>query len=206
MSEHRYALIVVGASWGGLAALSELLEQVPEDFDAPLALAQHRSADARRGGLEELLQLHTDWRVCEARDKQPIERRHVYVAPPDYHLLVEPGSFALSVDERVQFARPSIDVLFESAADAYRERVIGIVLTGANEDGAAGLARIKARGGVAIVQDPREAERATMPQAAIDATHADAILPLAEMGPFLYGLCCASPLREDALEEARTTP
>ncbi len=196
MTVGAYELIVVGASWGGLHAFSELLDQLPDDFGAPVALAQHRSIDARRGGLEDLLQLHTRWHVREAGDKMPIERRHVYVAPPDYHLLVERGSFALSVDERVQFARPSIDVLFESAADAYGSQLIGVVLTGANEDGAAGLARVKAAGGVAIVQDPHEAERATMPQAAIDATSADAILPLNEIGAFLYGLCCAAPARE----------
>ena len=198
--DDAYDLIVVGASWGGLHAVSRLLEQLPEDLTAPLAVAQHRSASSRPGGLEELLQDHTSWPVCEGRDKLPIERRHVYVAPPDYHLLVERGAFALSVDERVQYARPSIDVLFESAADAYGAGVVGIVLTGANDDGAAGLARIKERGGVAIVQDPHDAERAAMPEAAIAATAADAILPLGEIGAFLYGLCCASPLREEALE------
>src|SRR5207247_10114796 len=122
-------------------------------------------------------------------DKTAIEPRHVYIAPSDYHLLVEAGSFALSVDERVQHARPSIDVLFESAADAYGDRVIGVILTGANEDGAAGLARTKARGGIAVVQDPSQAERRTMPDAAIAATVADAVLPLDQIGPFLYGLC-----------------
>ena len=116
------------------------------------------------------------------------------LAPPDYHLLVEPGMFALSVDERVQYARPSIDVLFESAADAYGMGVVAIVLTGANEDGAAGLARVKQQGGVAIVQDPRTAERRAMPEAALAATEPDAVLPLDEIGPFLHRLA-SSPLR-----------
>jgi two-component system chemotaxis response regulator CheB len=129
--------------------------------------------------------------VLDVEDKMTIERGRVYIAPPDYHLLVERGTFALSVDERVQFARPSIDVLFESAAHTYGAGVIGIILTGANEDGAAGLAAIKARGGVALVQDPSGAERRTMPDAAIAATVADAVLPVEEMGPFLYGLCSA---------------
>ena len=194
-----YELVVVGASWGGLHAVGELLAGLPEELDAAVAVAQHRSADAARRGLEDLLQARTTRTVCEAGDKQPIEQRNVYVAPPDYHLLVERGSFALSVDERVQHARPSIDVLFESAADAYREQVVGIVLTGANEDGAAGLARIKDVGGVAIVQDPAEAERRAMPDAALAATSADAVLSLAEIGSFLYGLCCApehAPKRE----------
>jgi two-component system chemotaxis response regulator CheB len=117
------------------------------------------------------------------------EMYELIVAPPDYHVLVEDGHVALSTDAPVQFARPSIDVLFESAAAAYGERAIGIVLTGASADGAAGLARIKERGGVAIVQDPNTSVRRAMPDAAIAATVADAILPLAEIPKFLYGLC-----------------
>ena len=188
-----YELIVVGASWGGLHALSNVLAGIPGGLSCPIAVVQHRRADALEGGLSNLLQLHTHERVVEAEDKMAIEPHTIYVAPPDYHLLVEPGAFALSVDARVQFARPSIDVLFESAADAYGRHVVGVVLTGANEDGAAGLARVKERGGVAVVQDPRTAERAEMPAAAAAATAADAILPLDQIGPFLYGLCCALP-------------
>jgi two-component system, chemotaxis family, protein-glutamate methylesterase/glutaminase len=127
--------------------------------------------------------------VQDVDDKMAIEPRNVYIAPPDYHLLVERGSFALSVDERVQYARPSIDVLFESASYAYGPAVIGIILTGANEDGAAGLALVKERGGVAVIQDPAGAARRTMPDAAIAATAADAILPLEEIGKFVFGLC-----------------
>jgi two-component system chemotaxis response regulator CheB len=155
----------------------------------PIAIAQHRSPEAPEGGLAALLSDHTTRAVRDARDKEPIEPRTVYIAPPDYHLLVEPGSFALSTDELVQFARPSIDVLFESAADAYRDKVIGIVLTGANEDGAHGLRRIKEHGGVAIVQDPRTAMRRAMPDAAIALTAADAVLPIEEIGAFVRGLC-----------------
>ena len=125
----------------------------------------------------------------DAEDKLVIEPGKVYLAPPDYHLLVQRGSFALSTDERVQFARPSIDVLFESAAYEYGPGVIGIILTGANEDGAAGLAAVKRRGGVAVIQDPRDALRRTMPEAAIAATAADAVLPLEEIGKFVYGVC-----------------
>jgi two-component system chemotaxis response regulator CheB len=184
-----YELVVIGASWGGLRAVGELLAGLPERLELAFAVAQHRGPDARRGGLEGLLQTHSPYPVREVGDKEPIEPGHVYVAPPDYHLLVERGYFTLSVDERVNYARPSIDVLFESASDAYRQRLIGIVLTGANEDGAAGLALIKRRGGVAIVQDPRHAEAPAMPAAALAATSADAVLPLAEIGPFLHGLC-----------------
>jgi len=164
-----YELIVVGCSWGGLAALGRLLEHLPDEVDVPIAIAQHRGPDSLRGALQAALQRHLARPVVEAADKDPIEPGHVYVAPPDYHLLVEVGSFALSVDERVQHARPSIDVLFESAADAY---------------GAAGLARIAARGGVAIVQDPETAEAREMPEAALAAAPAT-VLPLEGIGPLL---------------------
>ena len=185
-----YEVIVIGASWGGLEAVGTLLEGIPHELDQAIVVAQHRSAAASRGALESLLQRHVERPVTEPHDKELIEPGHVYIAPPDYHLLVDGDRFALSVDDRVQYARPSIDVLFESIADAYRERAIGIVLTGANRDGAAGLAAIKRNGGVGIVQDPRTATKKTMPEAAIAASQADAVLPLEEIGPFLYGLCC----------------
>jgi two-component system, chemotaxis family, protein-glutamate methylesterase/glutaminase len=185
-----YELIAVGTSWGGLQALSQLLEGLADEVDAPIVVAQHRSPDAIDGSLGRLLSQHTKRLVRDAEDKDVLERSHVYLAPPDYHLLVEPGALALSTDEAVQFARPSIDVLFESAADAYGERLIGIILTGASDDGAAGLARIQERGGVVIVQDPSTSTRRRMPDAAIAATHADAVLTLEEIPGFLYGLCC----------------
>jgi two-component system, chemotaxis family, protein-glutamate methylesterase/glutaminase len=167
-----------------------VLSDLPDDVDVPIVVAQHRHPDSLEGALAQLLQEETDRPVLEVEDKMRIEPRHVYVAPPDYHVLVEATSLlALSVDERVRFARPSIDVLFESAADAYGAGVIGIILTGANDDGALGLARIKRRGGVALVQDPAGAARRNMPEAAIAATVADAILPLEEIGKFVYGLC-----------------
>jgi two-component system chemotaxis response regulator CheB len=184
-----YELICVGASWGGLDAVSRLLSDVPEWVDVPVVVAQHRHATSPPGGLAELLRLRIKRPVHDVEDKLPIEPGNVYLAPPDYHLLVQRGSFALSTDARVQFARPSIDVLFESAAYAYGPALIGIILTGANEDGAAGLALVKRRGGVAVIQDPRGAARSTMPEAAIAATVADAILPLDEIGKFVYGLC-----------------
>jgi two-component system chemotaxis response regulator CheB len=184
-----YDLICIGASWGGLRALGQVLADLPEAVDLPVVIVQHRSADSLEGALAQLLGAQTHRRVVDAEDKMPLEPAHVYIAPPDYHLLVERGSLALSVDERIQFARPSIDVLFESAADEYGSGVIGIILTGANEDGAHGLSRIKARGGVAVIQDPSGAARRTMPDAAIASTSADAVLPLEEIGKFLYGLC-----------------
>jgi two-component system chemotaxis response regulator CheB len=185
-----YDLIVIGASWGGLHAVGEILSALPPDTDAAVVIAQHRRADVVEGGLAGLLRLRAMLPVADVEDKAPIERGRVYLAPPDYHLLIEPGYFSLSKDAHVHNARPSIDVLFESAAGAYRERVIGVILTGANADGAEGLAEIKRRGGVAVVQDPGTAERREMPAAALARTAADAVLPLSEIGPFLYGLAC----------------
>jgi two-component system, chemotaxis family, protein-glutamate methylesterase/glutaminase len=181
-----YGLIAIGGSWGGFVAVSRLFRALPRDLDVPVALTLHRAPES--SGLSSMLQSSSHMRVVEADDKQLIERGHVYVAPPDYHLLVEGRSFALSTDERVQYARPSIDVLFESAADSFGDCVIGIVLTGANADGARGLAAIKRAGGVAIVQRPEEAEKRAMPDAAIAATHADAVLSIDDMANFLYGL------------------
>jgi two-component system, chemotaxis family, protein-glutamate methylesterase/glutaminase len=183
----NYELIVIGASWGGLRAVGDVLAALPHELGAAVVVAQHRRASAE-GGLAELLATRTRLSVEDADDKQPIEPGHVYLAPPDYHLLIQRGWFSLSCDDVVHYARPSIDVLFESAADAYGEGVIGVILTGANEDGAAGLARVKELGGVAVVQDPKSAERHEMPDAALAATVADAVLPLDQIGPFLYGL------------------
>jgi two-component system chemotaxis response regulator CheB len=194
-----YDLICIGASWGGLYAVGRILADIPSELDQAIVVAQHRHPGASGSTLPELLALQISRPVRDVEDKLPIEPCTVYVAPRDYHVLVEKGSFALSLEERVQYARPSIDVLFETAADAYRERVIGVILTGANEDGAAGLRRIKERGGVAVVQDPAQALRRTMPDAAIAATVADAILPLEEIGKFLYGLCVPAaerPIRD----------
>jgi two-component system, chemotaxis family, protein-glutamate methylesterase/glutaminase len=183
----NYELIVIGASWGGLHAVGEVLAALPPDFDVPVVVAQHRRDEG--GGLASLLASRTRLRVEDAEDKQPIERGRIYLAPPDYHLLVQRGWLSLSTEEHVHHARPSIDVLFDSAAEAYGEWVIGVILTGANEDGAAGLARVKELGGVAVVQDPATAERREMPAAALAAVGAaDAVLPLDEIGLFLYGL------------------
>jgi two-component system chemotaxis response regulator CheB len=183
-----YDLVCIGASWGGLKAVGQVLTDLPEDFDLPIAVAQHRHPDSQAETLAQLLQTRTNRPVLDVEDKMPIASRHVYIAPPNYHLLVERGSFALSVDEHIQYARPSIDVLFETAAHAYGAGVIGIILTGANADGALGLAGIKSAGGVALIQDPLGAARRTMPDAAIAATAADAVLPVEEIANFLYGL------------------
>jgi two-component system chemotaxis response regulator CheB len=184
-----YEVIVIGTSWGGLDAVTRLLGGLDDAVRQPIVVVQHRSAESEDGALADLLGYHTRRVVCDADDKTELAPDHVYLGPPDYHVLVEHGHIALSTDEPVQYARPSIDVLFESAADEYGEHAIGIVLTGANDDGARGLARIKDCGGVAIVQDPSSSERRAMPDAAIAATAADAILPLDEIPKFLYGMC-----------------
>jgi len=180
---------VIGTSWGGLEAVRILLDRLDDAVHQPIVVVQHRAVESEEGGLARLLGEHTRRIVADADDKAPPEPDHVYLGPPDYHVLVERGHMALSTEAPVQYARPSIDVLFESAADAYRERTVGVVLTGANADGAAGLARIKDRGGVAIVQEPRTSRRRAMPDAAIAATTADAVLPLEEIPSLLYGLC-----------------
>jgi two-component system chemotaxis response regulator CheB len=184
----NYELLVIGASWGGLRAVGTVLADLGNDSPAAIVVAQHRGpASGER--LAQLLQRQTVLPVREAEDKDELAPGSVYLAPPDYHTLIESdGTIALSTDELVRHARPSIDVLFRSAAEAYRERCVGVVLTGANEDGAEGLALIKQLGGVAVVQDPRTAERREMPSAAIEATNADVVLPLDEIGLFLRGL------------------
>jgi two-component system, chemotaxis family, protein-glutamate methylesterase/glutaminase len=188
-SRDVYKLIAIGASWGGLDALSRLLAGLQDEVHQPIVVVQHRSPESEDGMLQHLLQHHTRRIVSDPDDKTAVEADHVYLSPPDYHLLVEAGHLALSTDAPVQFARPSIDVLFHSVADAYGRHAVGIVLTGANADGAAGLAAIKRSGGVAIVQDPATSRRRAMPDAAIAATAADAILPLDEIPAFLNGLC-----------------
>jgi two-component system chemotaxis response regulator CheB len=180
-------VVAIGASWGGLNAIERVLEPLPADFPAAVVIAQHRRVGAD-GALAELLDSHCELTVCEAEDKQALGPGVVLVAPPDYHLLVEAGAVALSVDEPVNFSRPSIDVLLASAADSYGDGAVGIVLTGANADGAVGLARIAARGGTAVVQDPETAERREMPAAALAATPGARVLPLAEIGRLIVEL------------------
>jgi len=172
-----YSIVVVGASWGGLHALSLLIGGLPGDFALPVAIVQHRSKDSD-GMLARLLQDLTPLLVSEVEDKEPIEAGHVYIAPPDYHLLVDGAHFSLTVDPPVRFSRPSIDVTFVSAAAACGAGTVGVVLTGANEDGALGLRHIAAKGGHAVVQDPDTAEIRTMPAAAKRAVPAACVLPL----------------------------
>jgi two-component system chemotaxis response regulator CheB len=182
-----------------MRALQSVLEGLGDDCPAAVVVALHRGAEEGHGRLARLLQHYTPLRVREVEDKDELLAGHVYLAPSDYHTLVEAdGTVALSTEERVRFARPSIDVLFRTAADAYRERCVGIVLTGANEDGADGLRRIKELGGVAIVQEPESAERGEMPTAALAAVDAGVVLPLERIGLFLRRLLLDAPARNPA--------
>jgi two-component system chemotaxis response regulator CheB len=184
----RYELVVIGCSMGGMQALQTILGSLTEDFPLPIAVVQHRYRTSNEG-LPSFLRRESPLAVVDALDKQWLRPGTIYLAPADYHLLVERGELSLSVDDRVEYARPSIDVLFESAADAYGPAAIGVVLTGANADGARGARRIKERGGFLLVQDPKTAEAPSMPAAAISATRVDRILPLDRIGPFLVELC-----------------
>lgn len=178
-------VVVIGTSLGGMRALQLVLGGLANDFPLPVAVVQHRGTETAQSQLAPLLQLYSALPISEAEDKQPFQGGRVYLAPPDYHLLVGDGRLALSVDERVQHARPSIDVLFESAADTYREGVQAVVLTGASADGALGAQRVKRHGGTVVAQDPKTAEAPAMPRAAIAAGAVDCVLPLPEIAAYL---------------------
>ena len=184
-----YELVAIGASWGGLRAVGEVLSGLPPDFGAAVVVGQHRSRDSDEAMFVGALARSTPLQVCEAGDKDPIVRGRVHVAPPDYHLLVEPGHFELSLDAPVSYSRPSIDVMFESVADSYGERAIGVLLTGSSADGAAGLLRLRERGGLTLVQDPAEAERREMPAAAVALGAAERVCPLGSIAPLLAEAC-----------------
>lgn len=164
----RPAAVVIGASAGAVEALTALLPGLPADYPLPLAVVVHLPPD-RESVLAELFASRCALKVKEAEDKELLNPGTVYFAPPNYHLQVEPDArLSLSSDEAVLYSRPSIDVLFETAADACGRSLAGVILTGANSDGANGLARIGAAGGIALVQDPATAVSGTMPQAALD--------------------------------------
>ena len=181
-------LIVIGCSLGGMHALETIFSSLSDDFCVPIAVVQHRHK-ASNEGLPSYFRRASKLCVEDVEDRQPIESGCVYLAPADYHLLVERGRFSLSVDAAVAYSRPSIDVLFESAADAYRENLVAVILTGMNSDGTRGAQRVKRRGGFVIAQDPETAEAPAMPQAAIEAKAVDRILPLDRIGPYLTEIC-----------------
>jgi two-component system chemotaxis response regulator CheB len=186
----KYQAIVIGASAGGISALRQVLAAFPAGFPLPVLIGQHLHP-LQDSPVILFQSLACGLAIKEADEKEPVRPGWAYFAPPNYHLLVEKDhTLSLSVDAKVNYTRPSIDVLFESAADAYGWQLIGVILTGANQDGAQGLRLIQARGGLVMVQEPESAEAAFMPRAALQALAAPAnyVLPLAEIGPQLAQL------------------
>jgi two-component system chemotaxis response regulator CheB len=174
----KYEAVVIGASSGGMNAIKVIFSLLPKNFKTPIIIVQHIGAQSNNKWIE-LVNGISNICIKEADEKEKISHGLAYIAPPNYHLLIEKNkTFSLTVDERVNFARPSIDVLFESAAEAFKSKMIGVILTGSNTDGTKGLKRIKEYGGVTIVQDPSTAESEYMPASAIAAMQVDYILPL----------------------------
>jgi two-component system chemotaxis response regulator CheB len=203
-SHDDVAMICIGASAGGVNALLELLSAIPAPSGAAFACVVHvpeRSSFL----LPELLQARCALPVSEAQSTQPIEAGRICFAPPGYHLSVEPGGwYSLSNEDPVQFARPSIDVLFESAAAAYGRRLLAVLLTGANEDGARGLECVQRHGGLTVVQAPEDAEFPQMPSAALARMRPSAVLRLSEIRDFLVGLSRLTALsKRGARDELR---
>lgn len=195
----RVDAVVIGASAGGVEALIQVLPAFTAQFKGAVFVVLHLPRD-RRSLLADIFRPRCALQVQEAQDKQAVAGGSVYFALPDYHLLIDEGAdgqpqLALSVDDAVNYSRPSIDVLFESAADIYRERLLGIVLTGGNHDGAAGLVAVRRAGGVAAVQDPDTAQVSLMPASALAALAAskegpaDFVLSLADMAQMVKTMC-----------------
>jgi two-component system chemotaxis response regulator CheB len=197
MDEHQLntsgiEMVVIGASAGGVEALGILLRSLPPRFSAALAIVLHIPPD-RSSLLPELFAPRCALRIKEVEDKEPVQSNTVYFAAPDYHMLIEPDkSFSLSRDEQVNYSRPSIDLLFESAASTYGQNLLGIVLTGSSADGAEGLKTIRAHGGSAWVQDPTDAKSHLMPASAIELAGADHVYTLDVMAKHLSCLTTTS--------------
>ena len=185
---NSYKAVVIGGSAGSFQGISRILSGIPEDFPLPIIMCLHRLKHVRNGFIE-ALSIKSIKPVLEPYDKESIKRGKVYLAPANYHLCVELShSFGLSTEEMVNNSRPSIDITLESAAYAYKNKLIGILLSGANRDGAMGMARIKERGGITIVQDPKECVIDTMPQAALQMTEIDYTLSVDNIIHFLREL------------------
>ena len=185
---NRYSLVVIGVSWGGVSALRNIFSHLSTDFSLPIIIVQHISKDFNVNE-KSYWEKYCKIPAKEAEDKEKIKEGHIYFAPPNYHVIVERDMrLSLDASEPVNYARPSVDVLFESAALALSNKIVAIILTGANNDGADGLKAIKESGGLTIVQNPNSAECSDMPGAALDATDVDHVLELDEIGPFLMAL------------------
>jgi len=194
--ETKFDAIVIGGSAGAIAALTTLLPCLPQNYQIPLVIVLHLHPLQDRYFLQHFNKLCT-LHIKEADEKESIQAGYIYFAPPNYHLLIENDkTFSLSIDEKVNYTRPSIDVLFESAANVYGPRLAAIILTGANNDGAEGLRLIQDRGGLTIVQDPKSAESPYMPAAALRMTTPDFVLGLEEIGHWLANLAQKSPINK----------
>jgi two-component system chemotaxis response regulator CheB len=184
----RIDAIVIGASAGGVEALLTLLPALSAALSVPVFIVLHLPRD-RPSLLADIFMRKCAVPVREAQDKEPVRPGTVYFAPPDYHLLIDAGpQLCLSADELVHYSRPSIDVLFESAAEIYGPRLLGIILTGANQDGAEGLAAVHAAGGITIVQQPHSAQVKQMVVSALDRNPASFVLDLAGISALLHTL------------------
>jgi two-component system chemotaxis response regulator CheB len=183
-----YDIVVIGASWGGVDVLMKLVKALPSDWTLPLVIVQHQHPNSGTA-LQRILRKLTSLVVVDVEDKDVIKPGHIYIAPANYHLLVEGDrSFSLAISAPVNYSRPSIDVTFESLSRVFQERCIGVILTGANDDGAEGLKKIKSEGGHTLAQSPATAEAPIMPAAAIATGAVDAVLEPAEIVPHLQHL------------------
>ncbi len=189
MQNQAYELIVIGGSSGSVSAVVKIIPSLSAEFKIPIVMVLHRGASSKEGFISEILQHKSKLHIKEAEEKEIIAPATVYIAPADYHLLIENDlSFSLDASEKILFSRPSIDVTFESAAEKYGKKMIGILLTGANHDGAKGMAEIAQLGGLTIAQNPETAEIATMPLAAIKTGKVDKVMELEEIIDFLNSL------------------
>lgn len=192
-------IIVIGTSAGGLSALKKLVGQLPPDLPATVFIVQHLSP-AHSSNLPALLERAGHLKVSHPGDGERIVMSHIYVAPPDHHLIIEDGRVRLSQGPKENLTRPAIDPLFRSAALVFRARVVGVVLTGELDDGTGGLWSVKYRGGITVVQDPEDAEHSSMPRSAANNVAIDYCLPLSEIGPLLVRLA------NDPFEEESALP
>ena len=184
----HYEAIVIGASSGGMNAMKVMFSLLPKNFNTPIIIVQHIGAHSDNQWIK-FLNDKSNLTINEADEKEEIEKGNIYIAPSNYHLMIERNkTFSLTIDERVNYSRPSIDVLFESAAEAYKNKLIGVILTGSNNDGTKGMKRIKEYGGLTIAQDPETAESSYMPASAIAAIQPDYILSLEDIIELLIKL------------------
>jgi two-component system chemotaxis response regulator CheB len=185
---NKYKAVVIGGSAGSFQGITQILANVPKDFPLPMFLCLHRLKHVRHGFVE-ALSIKSNKVIVEPFDKETIKKGAVYLAPANYHMCLELGNtLALSTEDLVNNSRPAIDLTFESASYVYRDKLIGILLSGANKDGAYGMMKIKQRDGLTIVQDPNESMINAMPNAALAATKIDYTLNVTQIIDFLYEL------------------